>query len=85
MSANRLEEGGTEDQEDELARTAELFLEADRLDAVAYAILEGDSENTETWRRFTEAKAIAEAKRTEANHALMRMRRQGNDRPIGHH
>lgn len=62
--------------DDELARNAALFLEADRLEAHAYSMLEGDSTSAVSWERFTEAKARADAKRVEAQQDLLRIRGQ---------
>lgn len=54
--------------DDDLARNAALFFEADRLEAYAYSLLEGDSTSALAWERFTDAKALANAKRAEAQH-----------------
>lgn len=62
--------------DDELARNAALFLEADRLEAHAYSLLEGDSTSAVSWERFTEAKVRADAKRVEAQQDLLRIRGQ---------
>lgn len=64
--------------DDEQASNAALFFEADRLEAYAYSILEGDSTSAVSWERFTEAKALADAKRTEAQQDLLRIRGQLN-------
>lgn len=63
-------------REDELTRNAALFFEADRLEAYAYSLLEGDSKSAISWERFTEAKALADAKRAEAQQDLLRIHRQ---------
>ncbi|MBB6157844.1 hypothetical protein HDC30_005096 [Pseudomonas sp. JAI115] len=62
--------------DDELARNAALFFEADRLESFAYSLLEGDSSSAVSWERFTEAKALADAKRIEAQQDLLRIRGQ---------
>jgi len=59
--------------DDEIARNASLFFEADRLEAFAYSLLEGDSASAVSWARFTEAKARADAKRAEAQQDLLRI------------
>ncbi len=60
----------------ELSDNAALFFEADRLEAHAYSLLEGDSTSAASWARFTEAKSLADAKRTEAQQDLLRIRGQ---------
>ncbi|WP_426619449.1 hypothetical protein ACP3TY_05775 [Pseudomonas rustica] len=62
--------------DDELARNAALFFEADRLETYAYSLLEGDSTSASSWERFSEAKALADAKRTEAQQDLLRIHGQ---------
>jgi hypothetical protein len=63
----------------ELDRSTTLFFEADRLDAFAYGILDTDAKTAEIWKKFTEAKAIADAKRAEASriwiHAIRQKKR----------
>ena len=63
--------------DDELALNAQLFFEADRLENQAYEIIGGKLANTDAdaWRRFTQVKARADAKRTEAYQDWMRIRR----------
>lgn len=68
--------------DDELARNTALFFEADRLEAYAYSLLEGDSTSAVSWERFTEAKALADAKRTEAQQDLLRIRGQLINSPL---
>lgn len=60
--------------DDELTRNAALFFEADRLEAYAYSLIEGDSTSALSWERFTEAKGLADAKRSEALQDLLRIR-----------
>ncbi|WP_414888144.1 hypothetical protein [Pseudomonas sp. IT-93MI4] len=60
--------------DDELARNAALFFEVDRLEAYAYSLLEGDSTSAVSWKRFTQAKVLADAKRIEAQQDLLRIR-----------
>jgi hypothetical protein len=62
------------DQNDELARNAALFFEADHLEAHAYSLIEGDSTSAISWERFTEAKALADAKRSEAQGSVAHSR-----------
>ncbi|CAI8808290.1 hypothetical protein [Pseudomonas zeae] len=68
--------------DDELARNAALFFDADRLEAYAYSLLEGDSTSACSWERFTDAKALADAKRTEAQQDLLRIRGQLKKSPL---
>ena len=68
--------------DDELARNAAFFFEADRLEAYAYSLLEGDSTSAVSWERFTEAKALADANRTEAQQDLLRIRGQLINSPL---
>ncbi|WP_242486718.1 hypothetical protein [Pseudomonas sp. TH49] len=65
-------------KDDELARNAALFFEADRLEAYAYSLIEGDSTSALSWERFTEAKGLADAKRSEAQQDLLRIRGQSS-------
>jgi hypothetical protein len=68
--------GDALDQDDESARNAELFLEADRLEAIAYKLLDSQSDDASAWDKFTHAKALADAKRAEACQAWMRLKSQ---------
>ncbi|ROM52499.1 hypothetical protein BK651_20515 [Pseudomonas rhodesiae] len=58
-----------------MARNTELFFEADRLEQAAYDIIGTSLADAAAWLRFTEAKQVADAKRTEAYQDLMRIRR----------
>lgn len=60
----------------DLTANAALFFEADRLEAHAYSLLEGDSTSAASWARFTEAKSLADAKRAEAQQDLLCIRGQ---------
>lgn len=60
----------------EVAHSTALFFEADRLDAFAYSILDTDAKTDEIWKKFTEAKAIADAKRVEATRIWIQATRQ---------
>lgn len=62
--------------DDEIAENTEMFFEADRLDAAAYDILNKSDHGNEDWERFTDAKSIADAKRTAAYQDWMRIKRQ---------
>lgn len=62
-------------RDDEVARNNEMFFEADRLDALAYKIIESYSGDAQTWARFTEAKKLADAQRTAAYQEWMRIHR----------
>ena len=61
--------------EDEVAQNIQMFFEADRLDTVAYQIIESYSGDAKTWLRFTEAKKLADAQRTAAYQEWMRIHR----------
>ncbi|MBC3207480.1 MULTISPECIES: hypothetical protein [unclassified Pseudomonas] len=63
-------------EEDEPARINALFYEADRLEESAYRLFNDSRRDAQTWQRFNEAKAMADAKRTEAYQAWMQLRRQ---------
>ncbi|MCS3514944.1 MULTISPECIES: hypothetical protein [Pseudomonas] len=75
MSANMREASKQTGWETALARNTELFYEADRLETQAYAIIGSSLADAGAWLRFTEAKQVADAKRTEAYQDLMRIRR----------
>ena len=60
---------------DEMADNAAMFREADLLEEAAYRIIEHDTDSPEAWARFSEAKALADAKRTAAYHDWMRIKR----------
>jgi hypothetical protein len=61
--------------DDEIAANTELFRQADALDEAAYKIIQYDRESAEAWARFSEAKAVADAKRTAAYQDWMRIKR----------
>lgn len=61
--------------DEEMAHNAEMFFEADRLDAQAYQIIESYNGDAATWARFIEAKKIADEQRTAAYRDWMRVRR----------
>ncbi|VVO59565.1 hypothetical protein PS850_00737 [Pseudomonas fluorescens] len=61
------------DRDEETARNTELFFEADRLDAIAYKILDEVCDRPLALARFTEAKARADSKRIEAYQDWMRI------------
>jgi len=58
----------------EIARTTQLFFEADRLDDLAYAIIGGQDGPDAVWERYSQAKKSADTKRTEAYQDWMRIR-----------
>ncbi|UST98431.1 hypothetical protein [Pseudomonas siliginis] len=60
---------------DEMAENAAMFREADLLEEAAYRIIEHDADSPEAWARFSEAKALADAKRTAAYQDWMRIKR----------
>lgn len=51
-----------------------LFLEADRLECVAYEILDAERDSETSWQAFTAAKALAHAKREQASQDLARVK-----------
>jgi hypothetical protein len=61
--------------DEEIAANTELFRQADALDEAAYRIIQYDRGSAEAWTRFSEAKAIADAKRTAAYQDWMRIKR----------
>ncbi|KPG76808.1 MULTISPECIES: hypothetical protein [Pseudomonas] len=70
--------------EDEIAQNTRMFFEADRLDTLAYQIIESYSGDAKTWLRFTEAKKLADAQRTAAYQEWMRIHRaKGSKRQPG--
>ncbi|AZE66568.1 hypothetical protein SAMN05216475_2824 [Pseudomonas synxantha] len=72
--------------EDEIAQNTRMFFEADRLDTLAYQIIESYSGDAKTWLRFTEAKKLADAQRTAAYQEWMRIHRaKGSKRQPGHY
>ncbi len=75
MAANKREASAPSDWDAQLARNTELFFEADRLEQAAYDIIGTSLVDAAAWLRFTEAKQVADAKRTEAYQDLMRIRR----------
>ncbi|MBN1083617.1 hypothetical protein JNO13_25870 [Pseudomonas sp. 1079] len=75
MNSQTLGYTTTNRRDDEITRNAEMFFEADRLDALAYEIIESYSGDAQTWARFTEAKKRADAQRTVAYREWMRIHR----------
>jgi len=61
--------------DEEIAANTELFRQADALDEAAYRIIQYDRGSAEAWARFSEAKAVADAKRTAAYQDWMRIKR----------
>ena len=47
----------------QITLNATLFFEADRLDADAYLIIDHGFDDLEVWKRFREAKKVAQAQR----------------------
>ena len=76
MSAYISNHVGSLDGDAEVARSTALFFEADRLDAFAYSILNTDAKTDDVLKKFTKAKAIADAKRAEASRILTQSRMQ---------
>lgn len=65
-----------------LAKNTELFYEADRLEKIAYDIIGTSLADAAAWLSFTEAKEVADQKRTEAYQDLMRIRREMESRRL---
>lgn len=80
MAAKKGEASTTLGWDEQLASNTELFFEADRLEKAAYDIIGTSLADAAAWLRFSEAKQIADAKRTEAYQDLMRIRRGMLDR-----
>ncbi|WP_252992611.1 hypothetical protein KUA23_18610 [Pseudomonas pergaminensis] len=80
MAAKKCEASTTPGWDEQLAGNTELFFEADRLEKAAYDIIGTSLADAAAWLRFSEAKQIADAKRTEAYQDLMRIRRCMLDR-----
>ena len=76
MSKRKTKTADNPAMDEEEACNNRLFAEADRLEAIAYDFLDSDPENTQALAKFTEAKALADAKRTEANEHRERMQRR---------
>ncbi|MFP3678557.1 hypothetical protein SB725_15705 [Pseudomonas sp. SIMBA_041] len=64
------------DEEDEQARINALFYEADKLEDIAYRLFDESTRDADVWQHFSEVKAAADLKRTEACRAWMNMRRK---------
>ncbi|VVP90147.1 hypothetical protein PS918_03153 [Pseudomonas fluorescens] len=62
--------------DEQIAKNTQLFSEADRLDEKAYKIIELGIDEPNVWTRFMEAKASADAKRSEAYSDWMRIKRE---------
>lgn len=75
MNEHILKYGFGRSWDEEMANNAAMFREADLLDEAAYKIIETDMDNPEVWARFTEAKALADAKRSAAYQDWMRIKR----------
>jgi hypothetical protein len=75
MTEHTLKFGFARSWDDEMAENAAMFREADLLEETAYKIIEHDTDSPEAWARFTEAKALADAKRTAAFQDWMRIKR----------
>ncbi|WP_426155456.1 hypothetical protein [Pseudomonas sp. TSRC2-2] len=75
MTERTLRFGFGRSWDDEMAENAAMFREADLLEEAAYTFIEAETDNPEAWARFTEAKALADAKRTAAFQDWMRIKR----------
>lgn len=75
MTEHTLKFGFGRSWDDEMAENAAMFREADLLEEAAYTIIAHDTDSPEAWSRFTEAKALADAKRTAAFQDWMRIKR----------
>ncbi|WP_460136750.1 hypothetical protein [Pseudomonas sp. S1_E04] len=76
MAANIRESSQQTDWDAALAHNTQLFYEADRLEQAAYDIIGSSLADAAAWLRFSEAKQLADDKRTEAYQDLMRIRRE---------
>ncbi|MBS4090691.1 hypothetical protein [Pseudomonas rustica] len=61
--------------DEQIAANTEMFRQADLLDEAAYKIIEVDNGSPDAWARFTEAKAQADRRRTDAYRDWMRIKR----------
>jgi len=75
MNARTSQESGDLNEDDEVADVTALFAEADRLEVFAYSLLDAEDKTDTVLKAFTEAKALADAKRTEAYQAWLQLRR----------
>ena len=76
ISAHIFSYSGIPSIDDDIAENTAMFVEADRLDALAYKIISEGRDKADSWERFTQAKAIADAQRTAAFQDWMRIKRQ---------
>ena len=67
---------GEDSWEEALARNRRLFREADRLEDVAYRIIESGMNDPGVLARFSEAKALADAQRRAAFLDWLRIKRE---------
>jgi len=75
MASKKREASISFDWDTQMAINTELFFEADRLERAAYDIISTSLADAAAWMCFTEAKQVADAKRTEAYQDLIRIRR----------
>ena len=66
----------TRSSDDDIAENTMMFIEADRLDALAYKIINEGRDDPGAWARFSEAKVAADAQRTAAYQDWMRIQRR---------
>ncbi|MBV4474739.1 hypothetical protein [Pseudomonas botevensis] len=81
MSDNSLRLSTSQAWDAEIARNTEMFREADRLEEEAYRIIEAGLDEPDVWSRFSEAKAWADAKRTQAYRDWIRIKRAMMNKP----
>ncbi|MCW8277891.1 hypothetical protein IMF27_21840 [Pseudomonas sp. PCH199] len=71
------------DLDAEITRSTALFFEADELETLAYGILDAEVRTDEVLKKFSKAKAIADAKRAEATQIWVRARRLMSQESLG--
>ena len=78
ISARMFSFSGTRSQsfDEEIAENTIMFIEADRLDALAYKLINEGRDDPDAWARFSEAKAAADTQRTAAYKDWMRIKRR---------
>jgi hypothetical protein len=76
ISARSFRFSGAHSFDDDIAANTKMFIEADRLDALAYKIINEGRDDPDAWARFSEAKVSADAQRTAAYQDWMRIKRQ---------
>lgn len=78
ISARMFSFNGTRSRsfDDDITDNTMMFIEADRLDALAYKIINEGRDDPGAWARFSEAKVAADAQRTAAYQDWIRIKRR---------